>query len=47
MLENARAQRFPKHYKYLRRKKIKDFQQELILIVLGLWNFIADKILAF
>lgn len=28
------------------RKKIKDFQQRLIHIVLGTYNFIADKILA-
>lgn len=31
---------------FLRRKKIKDFQQEMIYKVLEMYNFITDKILA-
>jgi hypothetical protein len=31
---------------FLRRKKIKDFQQKMIYKVLGMYNFIAEKILA-
>ena len=30
---------------FLMRKKIKDFQQGIIYKVLGIYNFIADKIL--
>lgn len=36
LLENAKVQRFFIFVLFLRRKKIKDFQQRLVLIELGL-----------